>query len=95
MPTQLRMLVQNTIQDYPTWRRVFDETLHTLPAAGLTLEWVRQDADDPNQAPQTVWFSLLVKDRAKADAYLSDPANAEVGKRAGAISGQVFYIQDT
>ncbi|MGJ8635550.1 MAG: hypothetical protein ACSHX5_01710 [Phycisphaerales bacterium] len=90
MPTQLRMLVQNTIQDYPTWRKVFDENLHTLPPFGLTLEWVRQDADDQNQ----VWFSLLVEDRAKADAYLSDPANAEVGQRAGAISGQIFYIQD-
>ncbi|MBO6514488.1 MAG: hypothetical protein JJ974_11035 [Phycisphaerales bacterium] len=90
MSTQLRMLVQNTVQDYPTWRQVFDENLSMLPPFGLALEWVRVDTDDPTQ----VWFSLLVEDRARADEFLSDPANIDIGKRAGVTGGQIHYISD-
>jgi len=31
----LRMLVQNTVQDYATWRAVFDENTHTFAPAAL------------------------------------------------------------
>jgi len=87
----LRMLVKNTVEDYNAWRRVFDEQPDALAASGLTLEWVRRDADDPG----AVWFCLTCADRARADAFLADPANAEVGERAGVTGGEVIYLTDT
>ena len=84
------MLVRNKVQDYTTWRRVFDENDQSLPTSGLTIEWVRRDADDP----QEVWFCLLVNDRTQADAFLSDPANAQIGQRAGAINGDIVYLTE-
>lgn len=88
----LRMLVQNKIKDYDTWRSVFDENRSSFAPSGLTLEWIRRSTDDPNE----VWFCLLVEDRVKADEYLDNPIHAEIGQRAGAISGHITYLsQDT
>jgi len=86
----LRMLVQNTVQDYATWRAVFEENTHTFAPAGLSLEWVRRNPDNPNE----VWFCLLVQDRAKAESYLSDPAHAQIGQRATVTAGQITYLTD-
>jgi len=85
------MLVRNKVQDYTTWRKIFDQNADSFPHSALTLEWIRQDADDPQQ----VWFSLLVEDRAKAEEYLADPIHAKIGQQAGVIDGEIFYIQDT
>ncbi len=86
----LRMLVQNKVKDYTTWRSVFDENTHSFDASNLTLEWVRTNPDDP----QDVWFCLIVEDRAQAEEYLADPVHAQIGERAGVIAGQITYLSD-
>jgi hypothetical protein len=86
----LRMLVQNQVQDYGVFRRVFDETLDSLAPFWLRVEWIRRAADDPQQ----VWFCLMCESRERADAFLSDPGNADVGKRAGVVGGEVIYLDD-
>lgn len=86
----LRMLVRNRVQDYAQWRRVFDENLDTLAPSGLTVEWIRRDLDNP----QEVWFCLIFEDRTQAEAFVNDPANAEVGERAGVLGGEIIYLDD-
>jgi hypothetical protein len=68
----LRMLVHNTVNDYAAWRSVFDENTDSFAPSGLRLEWVRRNPDDARE----VWFCLRVEDRARAEAYLSDPIHA-------------------
>ena len=84
-----RMLVRNTVKDFDTWKAVFDEEIPNGKAFGLELEHLWRGTDDPN----LVFFTLLVSDREKADAYLTDPKSAEVGERAGAIDGEVWYVE--
>lgn len=91
MTPQLRMLVRNRVQDYDQWRLVLDENLDTLAPSGLTVEWIRRDMDNP----QEVWFCLIFEDRTQAEAFVNDPANAEVGERAGVLGGEIIYLQNT
>ncbi len=85
----LRMLVHNTVNDYAAWRSVFDENTDSFDPSGLRLEWVRRNPDDAHE----VWFCLLVEDRARAEAYLSDPIHAEIGVRAGVIDGRIIWLE--
>ncbi|MFK7758663.1 MAG: hypothetical protein AB8C13_01810 [Phycisphaerales bacterium] len=86
----LRMLVRNRIQDYALWRRVFDENLVSLTPSGLTVEWIRRDLDNLHEA----WFCLIFEDRTQAEAFVNDPANAEIGERAGVLGGEIIYLGD-
>lgn len=85
----LRMLVKNVVEDYHRWRTVFDEQTDAAQAAGLAVERIYQDADRPN----TVYVVFTVADRDKADAFVNDPASADVGERAGVTDGELTYIK--
>ena len=86
------LLVRNRVRDYAGWRAVFDEPAERARASagGLEVERVWRGDDDPN----TVWFLLRITDRARADAFMRDPASAATGERAGAIEGEVFYVTE-
>ena len=85
------MLCRNQVRDYETWKGVFDSHKEAHQKAGLQLERIWQDADNPNN----VFFLFEVEDRKKAEAFISDPVSAKAGKDAGVIDGNYHFIEDT
>lgn len=83
------MLVRNRVRDYDAWREVFDAQLGIAHESALEVVSVWRSLDDP----QEVYFLLSIGDMDKARAYVADPANAEVGERAGVIGGEITYVE--
>ncbi len=83
------MLVRNVVRDVDHWHRVFEAQGDAAAEAGLTLLHLWRSSDDPT----VVWFVFDVADRDRAEAFLQDPASAEVGVRAGVVDGEVLWLE--
>ena len=83
------LLVRNRVKDADRWKRVFDAQAAAGAAAGLTVLHVWRSVDAPDQ----VFFLLDVEDREKAEAYMASPESAAVGVEAGAIDGEVHFLE--
>ena len=83
------LLVRNRVKDADRWKRVFDAQTAAGAAAGLTVLHVWRSVDAPDQ----VFFLLDVEDREKAEAYMASPESAAVGVEAGAIDGEVHFLE--
>ena len=82
------LLVRNRVRDVDTWKRVFDRQTAAGAAAGLTVLNVWRSVD----AADEVFFLLDVEDRARAEAYMASPEAAAVGVEAGALDGEVHFL---
>ena len=82
------LLVRDRVKDAERWKRVFDAQAAAGTAAGLTVLHVWRSVDAPDQ----VFFLLDVEDRAKAEAYMASPEAAAAGVEAGAIDGEVHFL---
>jgi hypothetical protein len=82
------MLCRNRVPDYQTWRRKFDAQKEASLDAGLTLVNLWQCLDDPNN----VFFFFKVGSLEKTKAFISAPGNAEIGKAAGVLDGEIHFI---
>ena len=82
------LLVRNRVKDADRWKRVFDGQAAAGSAAGLTVLQVWRSVDAPDQ----VFFLLDVEDRGKAEAYMASPEAAAVGVEAGALDGEVHFL---
>ena len=80
------LLVRNRVKDADRWKRVFDAQAGA--AAGLTVLQVWRSVDAPDQ----VFFLLDVEDRKRAEAYMASPESAAVGVEAGALDGEVHFL---
>ena len=87
---KLRMFVWHRVEDFARWKAAADAHREAREAAGLWLEWVRQDDTDPNH----IIFSLEVEDRERAEAFVNDPETAHVGEDIGVLEGGYFYVHD-
>lgn len=87
----MRLLVRNRVKDFASWKQVFDADADRAARAGLTLLDIWRDADDPNE----VFFMLAVESKARAQAFMADPASAESGERSGVIDGDAHFLQDS
>ncbi len=84
------LLVRNRVRDIDRWKRVFDRQAAAGAAAGLRVlhVWRAVDAEDE------VFFLLDVEDRARAEAFMASPESAAVGVEAGAIDGEVHFLDE-
>lgn len=82
------MLCCNRVADYQIWKRKFDSQKEAGLEAGLTLVNLWQSLDDPNN----VFFSFRVDGLEKAKAFISAPENAEIGKAAGVLDGEIHFV---
>ena len=84
------LLVRNRVRDIDRWKRVFDGQAAAGAAAGLRVlhVWRAVDAEDE------VFFLLDVEDRARAEAFMASPESAAVGVEAGAIDGEVHFLDE-
>ena len=83
------LLVRNRVEDVDRWRRVFDGQSAAGAAAGLTVVRVWRSVD----AADEVFFLLEVEDRARAEAFMASPESAAVGVEAGALDGEVHFLE--
>ena len=83
------LLVHNRVQDVDRWKRVFDRQSDAGAAAGLRVVHVWRSVD----AADEVFFLLEVEDREKAEAFMASPESAAVGVEAGAIDGEVHFLE--
>ena len=82
------LLVRNRVKDADRWKRAFDAQAAAGAAAGLTVLQVWRSVDAPDQ----VFFLLDVEDRKRAEAYMASPESAAVGVEAGALDGEVHFL---
>ena len=83
------LLVRNRVKDAVRWKSVFDAQAAAGAAAGLTVKHVWRSVD----AADEVFFLLDVEDRARAEAYMASPEAAAVGVEAGALDGDVYFLE--
>jgi quinol monooxygenase YgiN len=77
-----RLIVHHKVQDYATWRKVFDNDATSRREFGSTSAQVFQSASDPNDVTAIMdWPSV---DAAKA--FATSPSLKEAMKNAGVIS---------
>ena len=77
-----KLIVHQKVQEYSTFRKVYDDQATTRNEAGCTAAQVFQSPSDPNEVTViTDWPSV---DTAKA--FATSPALKEAMMRAGAIS---------
>lgn len=76
------LFVHHKVQDYPTWRKFFDEATLTRTRFGSTGQQVYCSPTDPNEITiLTEW-----KDISGAKAYAQSNELKEVMQNAGVIS---------
>ena len=83
------LLVRNRVEDVDRWKRVFDGQAAAGAAAGMRVVQVWRSVD----AADEVFFLLEVEDRARAEAFMASPESAAVGVEAGALDGEVHFLE--
>ena len=84
------LLVRNRVKNIDHWKKVFDAQEAAGMAAGLSVKHVWRSADKADE----VFFILGVEDRKRAEAYMATPEAAAVGEEAGAIDGEVWFLEE-
>lgn len=83
------MLCRNKVADFNKWKNVFDSHTEEHRAAGLTLEHLWSNLDDPNE----VFFLFAVADISKAKGFINAPKAAESGKASGVLDGDFHFVR--
>ncbi len=86
----MRLLCRNRVIDFDRWWSVFTTHPSEHEAAGLRLEAVWLNSDDPVE----VFFIFEVTDRVSAEAFMATPEANEAGEKAGVIEGEVWFLED-
>ncbi|HLO31312.1 MAG TPA: antibiotic biosynthesis monooxygenase family protein [Anaerolineales bacterium] len=77
-----KLFVHHKVQDYPAWRKVFDDLTSMRTQFGSTGHQVFRSPSDPNEITiLTDWRSL-----EQAKAYATSPELKDGMKNAGVIS---------
>lgn len=85
----MMLLVRNRVQDVERWKQVFDEQTEPARRAGLTVRHVWRSVDEDDQ----VFFLFDVQDRGMAEAFMSSPDSAQVGRESGVIGGDFHFLE--
>lgn len=82
------MLCQNRVKDFAKWKAIFDSHLEAQGDAGLRLQTMWRELDDPDN----VFFIFEVTDIEKAKAFVEAPEAAEAGEISGVIDGEIHFL---
>jgi hypothetical protein len=86
----VRLFVRHRVEDYDSWRNVYDNFSAQQQAGGVRGEAVYQSVDDPNDV--TVWHDF--DDVETARAYLDSPAVIDAIGAAGVLGEpQVWFTE--
>ena len=82
------MLCRNTVRDFSKWFGIFRAHKEAHRQAGLILEYLWQDSDDPN----TVRFLFRVDDLQKAQSFIAAPEAGAAASDSGVLDGDYHFI---
>ena len=83
------VLIVHEVDDYPAWKRVFDEAAGIRREAGERSFQVLRYEDDPNRIVHfSAWTSI-----AAAKAFFESPRLVEIREAAGVRSPEFSYLQ--
>lgn len=85
----IRMLCRNKLADFERWKAVFDSHADAHRDAGLTLESLWRNREDPNE----VFFVFAVASLDKAQAFIAAPDAAQTGKASGVLEGDYWFVE--
>ncbi|HEX9031186.1 MAG TPA: hypothetical protein VF834_05035 [Streptosporangiaceae bacterium] len=74
--------IRHQVQDYDTWRGIFDEHAATRRQHGLTSDAVLRGAEDPNDILVLMHWPAV----SNAQAFMADASFKEAMSRAGVVS---------
>ena len=75
--------------DFTAWKRGLDSHAEAHREAGLTLEHLWRNVDDPNE----VFFVFEVDSMEKAKAFISAPSSAEAEEAFGVLEGDYWFVR--
>jgi len=79
---------RNKVADFEKWKAVFDSHTQAHREAGLILQHLWQNIDDPND----VFFLFEVEDISKAKAFITSPAAPDAKEKSGIIGEPEIYF---
>jgi quinol monooxygenase YgiN len=82
------VLIIHAVQDYESWKRVFDNAAAIRKEAGEQSYQVLRYENDPNKVVHfSRWESI-----AKAKAFFESPRLVEIRRQAGVEAPQFIYL---
>jgi hypothetical protein len=82
------MLCRNKVVNYSTWKRVFDSHAAAQFEAGLSVEKVLRNLDDPSE----VFMLFRVTDLEKARAFVCSPEVPDAQEQSGVVDDPDIYF---
>lgn len=82
------MLVRHKVADYARWKKVFDAHAAARRQAGLKLEHLLRNVEDPSE----VFLMFEVEDLARARAFVNTAAARQAKEEAGVVDIPDMYI---
>ena len=89
MTTMTHLLCRNRVTSYEQWHAVFRANEEAAREAGLVLEFLWQEKDDPNN----VFFLFSVESIDKAEAFMAAPDAGEAAQESCVIEGEYHFVE--
>lgn len=84
------VLIIHEVEDYPAWKKIFDEAAGIRKEAGERSYQVLKYQDDPNRIVHfSAWTSL-----ARARAFFESPRLVQIRKEAGVKAPEFIYLHE-
>lgn len=83
------LLCRNEVKDYEKWREVFDSDASAHREAGLKLNYVWQEENNPNN----VFFIFEVTDLDKAKSFINAPDAEQQAQKSGVVDGEYHFLE--
>jgi hypothetical protein len=82
------MLVRHKVTDFSAWKRVFDSHSSAQHDAGLRVEQVLRNIDEPNE----VFLLFAVANVESARGFVSSPEVPEAQRQSGVVDNPDIYF---
>jgi hypothetical protein len=83
------MLCRNRVEDFATWKAVFDSHAEAHSDTGLRLMNLWRGLEEPNN----IFFLFKITDIDKARAFIDQPEAAEAGRVSGVLDGEYHFLE--
>jgi quinol monooxygenase YgiN len=84
------VLIIHEIEDYPAWKKIFDQAAEIRKQAGeISYQLLRYDDDQNNIVHFSAWSSL---DNARR--FFESPELVEIRKKAGVKAPEFIYLRE-
>ena len=84
------MLVRHKVADFEVWKKVFDSHGEAQKEAGMVVEKLMRNTEDPNE----LFLLLKVTDSEAAHAFVNTPAAEEAADLAGVLDDPDCWYLD-